>query len=260
MPIHPTAVIEGNVSLGENVSIGPFSCLCGDITIGDNCVLHERVSIKGAATLGQGNEIHPGAVIGGSPQDKTYTGAPTDVRIGDNNVIRENVTINGAVSQGGEKTIVGSGGFFLANSHVGHNCIVGDNVVLVNDVNLGGFVEVGDGAYLGGVASVHQFARVGEYSTVSGYTKVIQDAPPYMTAVGTPARVVSVNTTGLQRAGVSKDDIRVLKKACKLLFRSKLSYPTALERIAEELPQTERITRLCEFMRTTKRGVSRGAR
>ncbi len=258
MLIHDSAIIEGNVVLGENVRIGPFCYLSGDIKLGNNCVLHERVSIKGITKIGCNNEIHPGAVIGGQPQDKSYIGEPVRLVVGDDNCFRENVTIN--ASPGGENvaTLVGSGCFFLSNSHVGHNCVVGNNVLLVNDVNLGGYVQVGDGAYLGGVASVHQFVRVGEYATVSGYSKTIQDAPPYMMVVGQPTRVVGINSVGLDRAGFSSEDKAVLKKAYKLLFRSKLAYPSALERIEAELPQTAHIQRLVEFIRSTKRGVCRG--
>ncbi|WP_027185015.1 acyl-ACP--UDP-N-acetylglucosamine O-acyltransferase [Desulfovibrio inopinatus] len=255
--IHNTAIVDDRAEIGPQVTIGPFSLITGDVEIGEGTIIKERVSIEGHTRVGMHNHIFAGAVIGSWPQDLHYAGAPTQTIVGDHNLIREYVTINAATPEGEGRTVVGNHCAFLTHSHVGHNCVVEDHVTLVNAVNLGGFVTVGEGAYIGGAASVHQFVRVGRNATISGYSKTIQDAPPYMTVAGQPTRVVGLNSVGLDRAGFSDEDKRLLKRALRLLFRSGLTYSSALQQL-EDFPPSPHIAHLMEFMRTSSRGVCRG--
>lgn len=260
MNIHPSAVVSESVQLGDGVEIGPFCLVSGNVTIGSGTVLKERVSIEGNTVIGSNNVIYAGAVIGSPPQDAAYRGEQTWTVIGDRNHIREYTTINAAAKGETDRTVVGDDNMFLAYSHVGHNCVVGDNIVMANSVNLGGYVTVGDNSYLGGNAGVHQFVRVGRLTTISGYSKTIQDVPPFMTVSGQPTRVVGLNSIGLDRAGLGPAEKGLIKKALFILFRSNRSHKAGIELIRRDLEPHPLLDELIEFITASRRGVCRGAK
>ena len=121
MNIHPTAVISELATLGFRVAVGPYSIIEPDTTIGDRCDLHGHVTIKRFSTLGPHNRIYEGAVIGGEPQDLSFTGDDSALTIGARNRIREAVTINRGAGRGSE-TSIGSDCFIMTGAHVAHDC------------------------------------------------------------------------------------------------------------------------------------------
>jgi UDP-N-acetylglucosamine acyltransferase len=254
--IHPTAIIHPGARLGENVSVGPYSIIGGGVVIGDGCRIASAVLIDGETTLGTDNRVFHGAVIGSVCQDLKYRGERTFVRIGDGTTIREFVTVNSATGEG-ESTIIGSNVLLMAYVHIAHNCHIGDNVILANAVNLAGHVHVHDFASIGGVTPVHQFVEIGEHAFVGGGSRIPQDVPPFVKVAGNPARVAGLNGIGLTRRGFTAEQRSLLKKAYVLLFRSGLNVSQALERIDAELPRTDEISMLVDFIRASKRGIIR---
>jgi UDP-N-acetylglucosamine acyltransferase len=253
MSQHPTAIIDESALLGEAVQVGPYAVVEGETRIGERCELRAHVTVKRFSELGPDTVVHEGAVIGGEPQDVSFTGLPSRLRIGARNRIREGVTIHRS-SRAGGITEVGSDGFFMAYSHVAHDCRVGDRVILANNVALAGHVEVQDGAFLSGGVVVHQFCRVGRMAMVGGNTKLVQDALPFVTTDGNPGRAVGLNVVGLRRAGLTASDLKPLKQAYRLLFHASLSLEAACQ--AMDALGDDRVSELVAFIRASKRGFA----
>ena len=252
--IHPTAIVHPDVELGVGVEIGPYSIIEATVKIGDNTKVDARVSIKGNTIIGAENEIFTGAVIGSITQDKKYKGGVSYVKIGDRNKIREYVTINPGTDDGTE-TVIGNDNLIMAYAHIAHDCVLGNNITLANNGTLAGHVVIEDKAIVGGFGAVHQFVRIGYLSIVGGCSKVVQDVPPYIMVDGHPARVYGLNSVGLERANVPAEERANLKKAFKILFRSKLIVKNAIKQIESELPQTEAIKTLLQFLKKSERGI-----
>ncbi len=255
--IHPTAVIENRTELGENVVIGPYTVITGHVKIGSDTVIQERVSITGNTIIGMKNIIHPGAVIGSSPQDTNHMTKQGSLVIGDNNVIREYVTINTSTDQQG-KTSIGNNNYLMAYSHVAHDCTVGNHVVLSNSVNLGGYVMVDDYTVFGGDSGAHQHVRIGKLVMVGGCSKLVQDIPPFMIVDGYPAKIRGINMVGLNRIGLSGQDKAAIKKAYKVIYRSGLSFKSAVEKLEQDRPLHNLVEYLICFIKETDRGICKG--
>ncbi len=254
--IHPTAIVHPDAELGEGVEVGPYSIIAGTVKIGDRTIVGPRVSIEGHTTLGIENEIFTGAVVGSRTQDKKYDGGISYLRIGDRNKIREYVTINPGTKEGTE-TVIGNDNLFMAYSHVAHDCIVKNSAILANQATLAGHVIIEDKAIIGGLSAVHQFVRIGTLALIGGCSKVVQDVPPYVMVDGHPVRAFGLNTVGLDRAEVSAEEKIILKKAFKIIFRSKLSLKNAIAVLEKELKLTPSLQILMEFLNASSRGICR---
>jgi UDP-N-acetylglucosamine acyltransferase len=253
MTIHATAVIEAGATLGEGVTIGPFAFIERDVQVGDGCVVGPHVTLLGHTTLGQNCQIHTGAVLGDLPQDLAFKGGQSFVKIGDNCVIREGVTVHRGTGEG-TITEVGQGCLLMANSHLAHNVKLGDRVIVANGALLAGYVQVGDRAFISGNCLVHQFARVGRLAMLSGGAALQKDLLPFcMTPALTTNTVMGLNTVGLRRANMSTAERDLLKQALAILYRSQLSVPAALEKLASF--DSPLIKEWCEFIRTAKFGI-----
>ncbi len=226
--IHPTAVVEAGSRLGEGVRIGPYCVVGADVVLGDGVELVSHVVVAGHTTVGARTRIFPFASIGHQPQDLKFKGERTTLAVGSDCIIREGVTMNPGTEGGGSKTVVGDRCAFLANSHVGHDCIVGNNVIFSNNVMLAGHCNIGDYVILGGGAAVIQFARVGPHAFVGGMSGLENDLIPYGMALGNRAYLSGLNIVGLQRRGFSRNDIHDLRRAYRLLFAAE---GTLLERV-----------------------------
>ena len=254
--IHPTAIVDPDAELGEGVEVGPYSIISATVKIGDRTTVGAHAVIEGHTVIGEECEIFTGAVIGSVTQDKKYDGGTSYLRIGNRNKIREYVTINPGTREGTETTI-GDDTLLMAYAHVAHDCTIGNRAVLANQATLAGYVIVEDKAIIGGLSAVHQFVRIGTLSIVGGCSKVVQDVPPFMMVDGHPAKAYGINTVGLNRAGISKEDKAFLKKAFKILFREGLSVKSAMAKIQKELPRTSSTQTLLQFLKGSTRGLSR---
>ena len=231
--IHPTALISADVTLADDVTVGPFCILEGDITIGAGSVLKAHVHILGTVTIGEKNTFHSFSVIGDYPQDLGYTPEiQSGVRIGNGNSIREHATIHRGSVEGGVTTL-GNDSFLMAGSHIGHDSKVGNNTILANNALLGGFTEVGDRVFLGGGAGVHQFVKIGSYAMIQGNSGLTKDLPPYCVSHGINL-MSGLNVIGLRRAGFTAEQRKEIKSLFFLLFQSGNNLSVAIQE-AEEL-------------------------
>lgn len=256
MSIHPTAIVHDSARLGRDVEIGPYSIIGPEVTIGDGTRIANHVIIEKNTRLGPGCRVFTGAVLGTDPQDLKYHGEKTWLEIGRETVIREYVTLNLGTAESG-KTVIGDRALLMTYSHVAHDCIIGDHVILANAVNIAGHVEVHEYAYVGGMVPIHQFCKIGCHAMVGGGYRVTQDVCPYMRVAGYPLRVIGVNTIGLERKGVSRETIRTLRKAHKLLFRTKLNISQAVQKISDELDRIHEIETILRFIEKSDRGLIR---
>ncbi len=218
--IHPTTLIEHGARIGENVRIGPFCHIGPETVIADGVEIVSHVVVTGRSEIGAGTRLFPGAVIGCEPQNVHYNGAPTRLVIGERCTIREGVTIHTGMPDSGGITRVGNDCLLLAYCHIAHDCQVGNNVIISNNVMLGGHVTIGDRVIIGGGAAVHQFARIGQQAFIGGLTGVSNDVIPYGMLNGNPGLLVGLNVIGMARAGMEKEEIRLVRNAYKAIFQA----------------------------------------
>ncbi len=246
--IHPTAILEGDINLADDVKIGPSCILRGNITIGSGVQLLERVSIKGPARIGAGSIFYPGAIIGFEPQDyKFLPGTPTaGVVLGENCIIREHATVHAATSTE-HPTTLGEGVFLMVNSHVGHDSVVGDRTILVNNTALAGHVTVEDRVTFSGGCLVHQHCRIGRLCMFSGGSVVTTDIPPFFMLIDRN-EIVGLNLVGLRRNGYSNDDINVLRKVFTTVMRRNLQRQELIAELAERMEDSAPVRELHDFI------------
>lgn len=257
--VHPTAIVDPAARLGEGVRIGPYAIVGPDVVLGDGVILHPHAIVDGHTTLGEGVEVFPGACVGLRPQDKKYAGQPTTLAVGARTVIRECATLQPGTVGGGGKTVVGRDGLIMAYCHVAHDCVVGDHVIMANAVQLAGHVTVEDFVILGGLSNVHQFCRIGTRVITGAATRVMQDVPPFTMADGHPATLHGLNKVGLERAGMAPASVLALKKAYRRIF-VRGPYAEGLAEIEATLAlEVPEVAVLCRFLRSSSRGVTRGA-
>ena len=252
--IADNAFIDPRAQIADDVEIGPFCVIGPHVTIGAGTRLENSVTVTGHTIIGQHNHIFPGVVIGAEPQDVSYRGSDTRVVIGDHNVLRESVTINRGTEKEDGVTSVGSHCYFMAGSHVAHDCRVGDRVIMANAALLGGHVHVDSDATISGGVAVHHFATIGSYSFVGGLSRVLHDVPPYMLADGNPARPRCINIVALKRNEFSAEDTRALAEAHRLIYRSKVGLDHAREILRNNGQLTPVITHLLTFIQTQQEG------
>lgn len=259
MQIHPSAIISSKAKIESSAIVGPYSIIGEKASIGANTVIGAHCVIEGNTAIGNDCQIFTGAVIGSKPQDLKFKGEDVYLEIGNNNIIREYCTLNPGTGQGG-KTTVGDNNLLMAYSHIAHDCRVGSGCVLANNSTLAGHVTIEDRAVIGGIVAIHQFVRVGMLSIIGGCSKVVQDIPPFSTCDGHPARVYGLNLIGLRRKGVSRESIKQIDQAFKLIFNSGLSVKHAIEKVEKELAGTEEIKYLVNFIKSSERGLTRSCR
>jgi len=254
--IHPSTLVDPSAEIGAGTIIGPYCVIAPEVMLGENCWLQHHVTLCGPMRAGARNKFYAYCSIGQQTQDLKYQGEPTYLEIGDDNTFREFVTINRSTTGEG-KTRVGSRGNFLAYSHIGHDCTVGDEVVFSNNGTLAGHVQVGNHAVMGGLTAVHQFCRIGRFAITGGCAKIVQDVPPFMIADGNPAEIRGVNLVGLERKGFTPESVKWIKEAFRLIYRSKYNTRQAVDAVRKELPQTEEIMQIIEFIEQSARGIIR---
>jgi len=252
--IHPSALIDPQARLGRNVEVGAFVIVGPDVTVGDCCVLAPRVTLERNVRLAEAVRVGQGTVLGGDPQDLKYRGEETWVEIGPETIIREYSTVNRGTAASGV-TRVGAHCFLMSYVHLAHDCQVGDHVIIANGTQLAGHVTIQDRAILSGLIAVHQFVTIGSLAFVGGCSRVNQDIPPFVKAVGNPVELYGLNTIGLQRAGFSADTVSALKRLYRLFFNSELNLSQATDRARTELPPLPEVERFLDFVASSQRGV-----
>jgi UDP-N-acetylglucosamine acyltransferase len=224
------------------------------VIVGDRCRIGPRATLQQNVRLAEAVSVGDGSILGGDPQDLKYDGEETWVEIGAGTIIREYSTINRATAAT-YKTTVGARCFIMTYVHLAHDCHVGDDVVIANATQCAGHVTIHDRAILSGLNAVHQFVTIGTYAFVGGGSRVNQDIPPYVKAVGNPMELYGLNSIGLQRAGFPAETIAALKRAYRLFFNSDLNLSQALERARSDLPPGAEVERFLAFVESSERGV-----
>jgi UDP-N-acetylglucosamine acyltransferase len=255
--IHPSAVISADAELADDISVGEFAVIGPDVRIGAGCTIGAHSIVKGPTTMGSNNHVYSFASIGDDPQDKKYAGERTSLEIGDRNTIREFATINRGTSQDEGVTRIGDDNWLMAYTHVAHDCRVGNEIIMANGATLGGHVHLDDFSMCSAFACVHQFCRIGAHSFLGAYAGISQDVPPYILVFGQPPEPRGINSEGLKRRDFSKSQIKNLKEAYRLLYRSGLRAAQALEQLTELLPEQPELGILVDFLGRAERGIIR---
>ena len=258
---HPTAIIHPGAQLADDVSVGAYSIIGEHVEIGAGTIIAPHVVIDGHTSIGKGNRIFQFSSIGEIPQDKKYAGEPTRLVIGDNNTIRENCTFNLGTVQDGGITSIGSDNWIMAYVHVAHDCHIADHNVIANSVQFAGHVTVGNHTLIGGMSGIHQFVRIGDFAMIGFQTRLSQDLPPFVTAVGNPAEAKGPHQEGPRRAGYSVPRVDMLKQMYRTLYRAGSSFDTAKKEIEElrgQVPDADAdIENMLNFLNHAKRGIVR---
>jgi UDP-N-acetylglucosamine acyltransferase len=255
--IHPTAVVHAGARLGADVRVGPYSIVGEHVEIGDGTTIAGHAVVEGHTRVGRDNRIFQFASLGSPPQDKKYRGEPTRLEIGDGNTFREFTTVNTGTAQDEGVTRIGDDNWFMAYSHVAHDCVVGSHAVFANNAHVAGHCEVGDYVILGGFTGVHQFVRIGAHAMTGGGTILFQDVAPYVTAVGNPAKPYGINSVGLKRRGFADEAVAAIKDAYRTLYRRGLPLAEARAQLAAAASATPELEALVRFIDTSERGLLR---
>lgn len=255
--ISSMAFVHPEAQLGHNVVVEPFAYVDKNVIIGDGTVIMPNATILSGARIGANCTIFPNATISGVPQDLKFAGEETIAIIGDNTTVRESVTVNrGTASRG--YTAVGNNCLLMAYSHVAHDCVLKDNVILGNSTQLAGEVEIDDFAIISGGTLAHQFTRIGAHTMIQGGSRIPKDIPPYTMVGREPLTYVGLNVVGLRRRGFSSEVINLIQDTYRLIYLSGLNTTQALDKIEEELPETEEVKQIVNFIRSSSRGIIRG--
>ena len=252
--IHSTAIVDPGAEISDDVTIGPYVVIEDNVIIGRGCTIGAGAFIASGCRFDEGVIVFPSAVIGTVPQDLKFGGEETTLEVGARTVIREYATLNRGTSARG-RTVIGSDCLLMSYSHVAHDCIVGDKCILANSATIAGHVTIEDWAIIGGLVPVHQFVKIGCHVMIGGGWRVPKDVPPYITAAGDPLKPISINSIGLSRRGFTDETLAQLKKAYKILFRSKNDMKNSLAELDTLGDIGPEVEHLKAFIKTSERGV-----
>ena len=248
------AYINPAACIGSNVKIDPFAVIEAEVTIGDNTHIMSHSIVLEGSVIGKNCRIFPGAVIGAIPQDLKFVGEKTIVQIGDHTTIRECVTVNRGTKEKW-KTVIGDHCLLMAYTHVAHDCVIGNYVILANSVQLAGHVEIGDHAILGGLAAAIQFARIGAHTYIAGHTEIRKDIPPFIKAGRNPLSYVGVNSVGLQRRGFTLQKVNEILDIYRHLYNKGMNTTQAIDFIEAKLPASSERNDIIKFIRSSEKGI-----
>lgn len=255
--IHPSAIIDGRAELAADVTVGAYSVIGADVKIDSGTVIGPHVVIKGPTSIGKDNRIYQFSSIGEDPQDKKYAAEITRLEIGDRNTIREFTSMHRGTIQDHSVTRIGSDNLFMAYTHVAHDCIIGDHVIMANGASLAGHVHLHDHAILGGFTLVHQFTQIGQYSFAAMGSAITQDIPPFVMVGGKPTRPHGINSVGMERNGITAEDVRLIRNAYKIIYKMNLRLEDAIEQIEALATDSKELTEMVNFLRNVRRGILR---
>ena len=260
MTIHPTALVDPAARVGNGVEIGAYSVVGADVEIGDGSTIGPHVVIEGPTRIGRDNRIFQFASIGAAPQDKKFRGERAELVIGDRNHIREFVTLNRGTGDGGGATRIGDDNWFLAYSHVAHDCRVGNHCVFSNNATLAGHVEVGDHVIVSGFAGVHQFCRIGAHAFIGMGVLLSGDVPPFLMVAAdadTQGRPRGINSEGLKRRGFDTTRIAAIRRAYRTLYVGGAALADARAALAEQAKDSADVGEMLAFIERSERALAR---
>ena len=258
MPIHSSSIIDSSAKIHDSVEIGPFCTIGADVEIEAGTVLKSHVVVKGPSKIGPHNTFFQFCTIGEDTPDKKYKDERTELIIGSDNIFREGVTVHRGTIQDKGLTKIGDNNLLMAYAHVAHDCEVGDYNVFANNSGIAGHVFVGNKVTIGALTTIHQFCQMGDYSFAGMNSSITMDVPAFVKVASNPARVVGLNTIGMDRGGISKDTIQKLKDAYRLVYRKSLSIEEAIKAIeAMDLSGNNELNTFLNSIKSSKRGILR---
>ena len=255
--IHPTAIIDPQAQLADDVKVGAYAIVGADVSLGVGCVVEPHVVITGPSQIGKNNHFYQFCSIGAAPQDKKYHNEPTRLVIGEGNTFRENVTVNRGTIQDRGETTIGDDNWIMAGVHIAHDCVIGNHTIFANATALAGHVIVEDYAILGGYTLVHQFCRIGAHSFCGMGSVINQDVPNFVVVSGNLAQPRGVNLEGLKRRGFSAEQLSLVKKSYRALYRKGLRLEQAIAEISEFNDSQGTLDDLIHFLKHAERGIVR---
>ena len=255
--IHPTAIISPQAAIADDVEIGAYSIIGDHVEIASGTTIAAHVVINGPTRIGQDCHIFQFCSIGEVPQDKKFHGEQSRLEIGDRNTIREYCSINRGTDDGGGLTKIGDDNWIMAYVHIAHDCQLGNQITLANGASLAGHVLVADQVILGGFTLVHQFCSIGTGVFSRMGSAIVQDVPPYVMVGGNVADAKGINIEGLKRRGLSSEELRDVRRAYKILYRSSLKLQQAIEQMRPMAEESTYIATMVEFLSNASRGIVR---
>lgn len=255
--IHATAVIDSSAKIADSVEIGPYSIIGENVEIGEKTWIGPHVVIQGPCKIGAENKLFQFSSIGEVPQDKKFHGETSFLEIGDRNTIREFATINRGTEDGGGTTRIGNDNWLMAYIHIAHDCQIGDNTIFANNASLAGHAIIEDFVILGGFTLVHQFCKIGQHAFCGMGSAISKDVPPYLMVNGSPAHAHGLNSEGIKRKGFSKEAMKALRDAYKMIYRSSNTIEVAkveLKPLADKFPEVQN---MLTFIEKSERGILR---
>ena len=258
--IHPSALVDPAARIGADVSVGAYSVISADVEIGDGTTIGSHVVIEGRTRIGRDNRIFQFASIGAAPQDKKFRGEESELVIGDRNHIREFATMHRGTAGGGGTTRVGDDNWFLAYTHVAHDCRVGNQCVFSNNATLAGHVEVGDHVIVSGFVGVHQFCRIGAHAFIGMGVLLSGDVPPFLMVAAdadTQGRPRGINSEGLKRRGFDATRIAAIKRAYRTVYVGGTALADARAKLAEQAKDSADVAEMLAFIEHGERALAR---
>jgi len=255
--IHPTAVIDPSAKLADSVEVGAYSIIGADVEIGDKTWIGPHVVIQGPTIIGVENKLFQFSSIGEVPQDKKYHGEVSYLKIGDRNTIREFATINRGTEDGGGTTCIGDDNWLMAYIHIAHDCQIGNNTIFANNASLAGHAIIEDFVILGGFTLVHQFCKIGQHAFCGMGSAISKDVPPYLMVNGSPAHAHGLNSEGIKRKGFSKDSMKALREAYKIIYRSNNTLEVSKTELKPLSEKFQEVQNMLTFLEQSERGILR---
>lgn len=207
--IHPSAVIDPSVQLGQEVAIGAHVVIQAGVVVGDRVCIHPNVVVYPDAKIGDRTVLHANCVI----HERTQIGADCVIHAGA--VIgsegfgfvptREGwykmeqsgcVVLEDGVEVGCNSTVdrpavgdtrIGRNTKLDNLVHIGHGCQIGRGCAIAAQVGLAGGVEVGDRAILAGQVGAANNAKIGAGAIATSKTGVHGTVEPGQIVSGYPA-------------------------------------------------------------------------
>ncbi|TWV13295.1 acyl-ACP--UDP-N-acetylglucosamine O-acyltransferase [Bacteroidaceae bacterium HV4-6-C5C] len=252
--ISPLAYVDPAAKIGSNVTIKPFAYIEGDVEIGDNCLIMPHASVLEGTRLGKNNKIHQGAVLGAEPQDFHYKGDKSFLFIGDNNDFRENVVISRATCKDASTTI-GNNNSLMDGVHLCHDVKIKDNCVLGIKSTLAGNCILDDNIILSNNVLLQQDCHIGSWTFIKGGCRISKDVPPYTMMAGNPAAYHGINAVILSHHKMSERILRHITNTYRLIYQGNISIQDALIKIEEQIPMSEEIENIIQFIKDSKCGI-----
>ncbi|MEE3236256.1 MAG: acyl-ACP--UDP-N-acetylglucosamine O-acyltransferase [Pseudomonadota bacterium] len=257
MSIHPTAIVSDSAVLADDVELGAYCVIGNEVVVEAGCRISSHVVINGPTRIGRSNRIYQFCSLGDDPQDKKYAGEPTRLEIGNNNTIREFCTISRGTVQDQGLTTIGNDNWIMAYVHIAHDCRIGNQCIFANNATLAGHVHVGDWAIFGGFTGAHQFCRIGAHSFLGMYAGTSRDVPAYTMISGQPPSPKGINSEGLKRRGFSAEQVRNIRNAYRVVYRSGLKLTEAIAELEGQIADNPELELFVKSLKSSERGIIR---